>query len=550
VPKELIHQDQARIMTVGDSEKGDDGTMNTILELEKHRVVGCGPRFSNTAPRPNDLVRYRSRELASGFESATTPGTFLATQTLIPLKLLYAQDLFTSFMWAVAKELATAVDGGAEVHHHDATGPDAWQSFTLHNNKISSLARTIQNTGLGSLDQIYLSIIPPLSVERKLPEPAKIVELALKHAEPDERVQRWEQAGEKYLWLFRVGMTFPQDSPLAAKATAVLLEHLRVLTGALEAKEALRYEWRVPSPILNDLISSTTKELESAGNIVIQLKELYQEQRRDCTFVPASPSEYDIQVAPNYSTLSDLVPDGGFLTWGLGSDRSRDQVVVNQRDAHNWTRLHYFAARGLRFNSELLLRHRADVNARDLFGWTPLHQACCHGEASVVQLLLLEGAEPDLRGSDGLAPLHCAAMNDNIDVLKKLLEAGASPDVLDAAGNTPLHWAAYRGCLETVKYLLVDRKTAPRNNWGRTPLHLAAAAGRVDVVRYLVSIVAIGAADRSGWTPLHCAATCGDVDVSRALIEAGADVKAKSKADLQTPLHFASEMGMMLLSNT
>jgi hypothetical protein len=144
-------QDQASIMTVEEAAKDDNGTGNTILELEKHRVVGCGPRSSNTSPRLNDLVRYRCRELTPGLHSANAPGTFFATQASVPLKLLYAQDVFTSFMWAVAKELGSPIDGEAEVRHHDGSGPDAWRAFSLHNNKISNLAQAIRVLDLGAL---------------------------------------------------------------------------------------------------------------------------------------------------------------------------------------------------------------------------------------------------------------------------------------------------------------------------------------------------------------------------------------------------------------
>lgn len=72
----------------------------------------------------------------------------LATEFHSPLKLLYAQDMFSSFMRAVAMTLEDPINGSADIRSDDSSGTYAWQSFTLHNDRLAKLAQDIQSTGL------------------------------------------------------------------------------------------------------------------------------------------------------------------------------------------------------------------------------------------------------------------------------------------------------------------------------------------------------------------------------------------------------------------
>ena len=61
---------------------------------------------------------------------------------------------------------------------HDA----ALRSFTLQNSQLSKMAQDIHNTGLGSLEEVYQCIIPPLSGEDRLPCVNTIIEWTRKYA--------------------------------------------------------------------------------------------------------------------------------------------------------------------------------------------------------------------------------------------------------------------------------------------------------------------------------------------------------------------------------
>ena len=105
-------------------------------------------------------------------------------------------------MCAAAKRMIRPITDRVDIQSTktDGKGPElAWQSFTLHSSQLSNTAEAIQSTGLGNLEELYLSIIPPLRGQTKLPRPSNIVERTRKHAEPYERLQHWKQAGEAYL---------------------------------------------------------------------------------------------------------------------------------------------------------------------------------------------------------------------------------------------------------------------------------------------------------------------------------------------------------------
>lgn len=95
----------------------------------------------------------------------------LAAESYSPLKTLYVQHMFSVFMCAAAKTMEP-IEDKAEVRLAQTDGMNddlMWQSIALHSTRLSKLAQAIQGTGLRSLEDIYLAMIPPLSGENKLP---------------------------------------------------------------------------------------------------------------------------------------------------------------------------------------------------------------------------------------------------------------------------------------------------------------------------------------------------------------------------------------------
>ncbi|KAF7554153.1 hypothetical protein G7Z17_g3123 [Cylindrodendrum hubeiense] len=544
------------------AEKDEEGT----LVVANHRVIGGLSPEMTSATSDNGSHKYRSRELeALNIDEAgklvdeeEKSYTLLATESYDPLKLVYARNMFSSFMRAAAKVLPAPIEGGADIiRHSDINSTNSWQQFTLRNGRLLKLAQDIHSTGLGSPDQIYLSIIPPLSVEQKLPQADAIIELAQQHAKQYEERQHWKEASDVYLWLFRIAKTFQEQiditagpivntfsehSRIATRATAILLEFLRILIVTIELRKDQQYgEMNMRG--LEELKIALQKELKASNQETLTiLFRLYKSQGR--------PWSHDL-VEEDESIEQEIEFTGGESESTGGESESIEEHTIypstfnftelhqitqsgyewemkrhlehgndpSPKDIHDWTPLHYAAATKSAKLARTLLENRADVNARDLIEWTPLHYACQRGDNSIVLDIIRQGAERDARGKDGLTPLHCAVMNGHIDVVCSLIEAGATADILDASGNTPLLSAAYRGHKGVIQYLWQVVNKRLRNNKGRTVLHLAAMAGKSDVVEWLVNPgtdksegADKDAKDADGSTPLHGAARHGHTD--------------------------------------
>ncbi|KAF5687619.1 ankyrin repeat protein [Fusarium circinatum] len=97
------------------------------MKEKMHRVVGCGVHQQfNTDKTTNDHTTVNSEPEASvvaqptGSSSAKTvedrqKWRVLVTESYSPLKLLYAQDIFSAFIWSMAKSLHGPLPGAAEI---------------------------------------------------------------------------------------------------------------------------------------------------------------------------------------------------------------------------------------------------------------------------------------------------------------------------------------------------------------------------------------------------------------------------------------------------
>ncbi|KAL3602919.1 hypothetical protein FPOAC2_07236 [Fusarium poae] len=128
----------------------------------------CDEYYSSSKDEVESLRDDELKSLSDqDCESNTGVVTLLYNDSYQSLKALYAIDLFSSFTGAVAKAMATPIAGGAEEIRPDNDTEDTrWNIFSLRNNHLSKMIQDIHNTGLGNLDQIYLSVIVPLSQER------------------------------------------------------------------------------------------------------------------------------------------------------------------------------------------------------------------------------------------------------------------------------------------------------------------------------------------------------------------------------------------------
>jgi ankyrin repeat protein len=475
----------------------------------------------------------------------------------------YAQDMFSDFIAAVASKLTGPISGKVDVR--PASSTTAWQSFTLYSSTLFQIAQDVQSTGLGSLEEAYLSIIPSLSMARKLPKTDGIVELARQQAEGHELLGQWQEAGEVYLWLFRTCITFGAKDDIAIKATVVLMEFLRSLDLAIEKRVGQLYE-KAAINQLNTLRSGIIEEFNKADkNFLSGVVKIFEKQGRIWNSgstgnigetlgvgTGSRDEEATIDGQLGHNRLHELAGDSAMDQYDLKREMVNiieDGADVNAKEILCWTPLHYALAKGQDGTVEVLLKAGADVNAKDLVGWTPLHYACRRDDSSIIWKLLQYVAEVGVQGRDRVSPLHCAAIEGHLEVARSLVEAGADVNVLDASRNTPLHCAAYNGRLEVTELLCQEANKRLREHNGRTPLHLAAIGGHEAVAKLLLEKGAEleskdsgGHWDSGGHTPLHLAAQGGHEVVAKLLLEKGAELESNDSGG-HTPLHLAAKGG-------
>jgi len=532
----------------------DPKTHDDKIDVDTHRVVGYMSGSKLDTPQ---FALMPPGEDASN--------NVLAVESFSPLKTLFAQHMFSTFMWAAAKTMKGPIAREAKIQSTDGTSGDlAWQSFTLHNTQLSEMAQDIQSTGLGSLSEIYLSIIPPLSGEKKLPRADAIIKLARDHAKPHEQLGRWQKASEAYRWLFRTANASSKQNGIGVKATALLMEFLRAVTDAIELRNGQQFEEKGIQE-LERLKLELLDELRSAGvDALTGIMGLYDLQGRSwgCEFVRNAELSKDRYTDLKLTILHRLAHgERAIEGYTIENWMKEKKGGVSEKDILDWTPLHYAAATPSADALQELLKHLPDINTRDIRGRTPLHYACQHAGASTVRILIRERADIATQDIDGRVPIHLAAMYGKGEVVASLIEAGADVDVVDGFGSSPLLLAAYKGRIDVVEALLKVANTKLRDHNGRTALHLAVIAGvddgterelhrqwirpvDKDVIKLLLDKdVGIEVKDRFGRTPLSWAAGMGREAVVQRLLENGAKIEAKDNFYGRTPLLWAADNG-------
>lgn len=543
-------------------------------DMKRHRIVGLGqkpkPPMRADGVETSDTQSHESDNEAVDEETQNRP--LLARVTYQSLKVLYAQDLFSSFIRAVAKTMDGPIQGNADAQTYSTSDSRSWSRFKLHHEQLSKLVNDLDGVGFGSLEDIYTSVIPALSAEDKLPGTQGIIELARRCAMPYEEHGKLTQAGEIYIELFDMMRVFPTESTVVARATAVLVEHMRQVTMMIAY---LQRGYRVGDSEVSKLRyhrEALTQRLAGSEYYSDALKRLYRHQRRDWAWksdelsneaaedrsvdkTTATPQGEPMRAESllltefpksfQFTELHALDNSVGLLDQKLRDAKSRG--IASSKDIHDWTPLHYSVLlRPLWVARQLLEDFHTEVNALDLLGWTPLHYACLGDKDdtdAIVRLLMDHGAHINARGWDGTSPLHCAAKHGYVDAARTLVEAGAAVDALDSTRMSPFMWALLSGQVDVSEYLYEFANKKLRDVNGRTSLHLAAMSNRVQLVKLVAGDVAANSRDKYGSTALHLVSSGGASHVITALIETcHADVHAID-AVRQTPLHRAARAG-------
>ncbi|CAI5727211.1 unnamed protein product [Peronospora destructor] len=225
------------------------------------------------------------------------------------------------------------------------------------------------------------------------------------------------------------------------------------------------------------------------------------------------------------------------------------ETLMDFKDAHKRTALHFAAAKGRRKVISYILEHAPEcAQCVDEEGATPLLYAAKKNEFSAVKLLLAFSADPNTAMKNGTTALHEAAANGSIRTVKLLVEQKADLEATTKNG-TALHFAVSEDREKTVAELLrLGAKVNVMNTGGVTPLMLACLMNKPVVVKELLEGGAtLSLAMEGGLTALHMAAETGFTEVVQEYFNCRLE-DTKEVANLvsdagATPLQLAAGMG-------
>lgn len=179
--------------------------------IHRRRIVGC---VSDEVDQPLlHSTGYWTSDAAAEWADVLSVNSqyrgALAVESSVSLDQLYTRDLLFSFLRWVAKQLPAPLSGPTEIQESSGN-----ESFTYASTKrLRELAESFQSLGFGSEAEVYLTLISPFSLAKKLPVPRAIFDKAQKDAQAAyippirafERIQRVFSTSEVSTILQRLG---------------------------------------------------------------------------------------------------------------------------------------------------------------------------------------------------------------------------------------------------------------------------------------------------------------------------------------------------------
>jgi ankyrin repeat protein len=489
-----------------------------------------GRSNSDAEPSPDSQSAHqRSHEGERGEHEDVEEAQKLLTLSA-PWEHCMAQHIFSAFLWAMRSKDWSGLFEKVTVDPRSFNVDDfiTWNSPRLEITELLQMAREIQSTGLGSLERIYLSIIPPLSRAMKLPTDA-IVDLVMESTHMYEKECRWSKAASIYRNLLktakdRIGSNLEPDR-FVSRALAETVEFFIQATAEPIAPDPhLPMLYPLGEPTLKDM------ELQELADMILEfpfsLRERYVKQGRE--------EQYDFSFTKRGKQVNKRSEERKVTSV------KNDFIFKHGTDSHGWVLTQYKA---LNDNSGWRLQS-AHIQSTDINGLTILHYAAQQGKESLlVNILAGRNAGVDRKGRDGQLPLHCAARFGHSAIVKRLISCKKETiNALDYYRRTPLHLAASEGHDDVVEDLIGSGATLEANaEDGQTPLSKAARNGHETVFKRLFDAGAVfESKDEIDRTPLCWATINGHEAVVRLLLDAKADIEAKD-ADGRTPLSLATE---------
>lgn len=155
------------------------------------------------------------------------------------LESLLAQHIFTAFMWSMAIDMRVRFDDDSSIlscKDYRVEDSDTLLSLRLESKTLAEMTEGIQGTGLCSLLEAYICIIPPLSSAKRLPVRA-VVDFARQQRKGPELLGLWEKVVPVYIRLFREFKPLGERHPVFLHTTAIMIDALLSATKASKLRK-------------------------------------------------------------------------------------------------------------------------------------------------------------------------------------------------------------------------------------------------------------------------------------------------------------------------
>lgn len=232
------------------------------LDTRKSRIVGF---IDDKLPEKSTVSSLRPSQLGEG--QAKTK-YLIAPSSMSTIQLL-AQHIYSSFIWAISNYLEPIE---ADIFR-PPPGEDLPPKPKVTSGKLKDLVETItRTTDLGTIEDIYVCIIPALSKRNILSDADCVVHHANRLAELNyDSPSKWDKAAKIYKSLFSDALKFGPRSKMGIKATLALVEFFSFLI----IKEKQTAPDKEQTLIITKLKKEISNELRFADkDVMLELLEI------------------------------------------------------------------------------------------------------------------------------------------------------------------------------------------------------------------------------------------------------------------------------------
>lgn len=463
---------------------------------------------------------------------------------------LFSRHLLFSFIRSIAKlpeiNIASASSTLPLAPHVISK---EWKNMKLKDEIISELAKKLEKIGFGSLSDIYIDLIIPLSLEHRLTNVKNIISELANTAHEHERSLQWKKLVDTCISLLTLALQFDLEKessgPLAIVICLGFLHRLHHEEKLQMSEKRAEEEFTVHLKEFKELF--TSEKIQSLPHFLVTVPNELGFSAVSLSIL-AGPDDGRIVSFPDIEAMNVEAmkeSESELKSYFLGI---KD---FERTDAFGWSALHYAAKLTLdNINIDGKWEPTDDfLNSRDLMGWTFLHHACVFGNKELVSMLLDHGAKIEVAGMDGITPMHCAVRSGKAEILQGLMaelkkrhkrNTRKSEHYVDRNERHPIHWAAVEGKVKMVRLMKDSIRLTDRFGW--TPLHLATIYEHENLLQDIIQrhpdTTNIG--DSRLRTSLHLAVEYELVNTVQILIEAGAKINTAAE-DGSTPLHVAAK---------